>query len=326
MKKKILMILKNSRDYVSGQALSEKLGVSRTAVWKNIKCLQNEGYEIDAVNNKGYKLMSNPDIIDADNILSLLRTKVIGKDIYYYEETDSTNTRAKISGESDGVHGSIFIAERQTTGKGRRGRGWEAEKGDIIAMSILLKPDINIEYISRVTLLAAVAVSRALSQIEGIVPQIKWPNDVVINGKKVCGILTEMSSEGVDIKYVVVGIGINVHNSSFPEELAQKATSIKLENGKDVDRSKLIADVAYEFEQLYDKFMEDKDLSFMIDEYNSLMVHKDKQVYVIESAERTEYTATGISPAGGLLVKNGSGEEKEIISGEVSVRGIYGYV
>ncbi|MGN0393816.1 MAG: biotin--[acetyl-CoA-carboxylase] ligase [Coprococcus sp.] len=326
MKKRILMILKNSDTYISGQELSEKLGVSRTAIWKNIKRLKDEGYEIDAINNKGYKLVSQPDIVDADSIQPLLNTKMFGRNIYCYDETDSTNTRAKLAGEGDGIHGSIYIAEKQTAGKGRRGRSWEAKKGDIIAMTYLLRPDIDITCVSRITLVSAVALARALAKVDNIKPQIKWPNDVVINGKKVCGILTEMSSEGTDINYVVVGIGINVYNSYFPEELADKATSIKLENGTGCNRSSLIADVTNEFEKLYEQFIENRDLSFIIEEYNSLLAHKDKQVYIIENDNKTEYTALGLSPDGGLIVKDVNGQKNEIISGEVSVRGIYGYV
>lgn len=326
MKKKILKILKERSDYVSGQELSSLLGVSRTAIWKNIKILKEEGFEIDAINNKGYKLVAQPDTVDAETVLPLLNTKALGRVLFCYSETDSTNTRAKAAGETDGVDGSLFIADLQTAGKGRRGRSWEAEKGTIVAMTYLLRPDINIACVSRITLVAAVALARALAQIDGINPQIKWPNDVVINGKKVCGILTEMSSEGMDINYVVVGIGINVYNNSFPPELADRATSIKLENGVGYNRSKLIAAVTNEFEQLYNQFVEAEDLTFLKDEYNSLLVNKDKQVYVISGDERTEYTALGLSPDGGLLVRDANGAIQNIISGEVSVRGIYGYV
>ncbi len=326
MKKKILKILKERSDYVSGQELSSLLGVSRTAIWKNIKILKEEGFEIDAINNKGYKLVAQPDTVDAETVLPLLNTKALGRVLFCYSETDSTNTRAKAAGETDGVDGSLFIADLQTAGKGRRGRSWEAEKGTIVAMTYLLRPDINIACVSRITLVAAVALARALAQIDGINPQIKWPNDVVINGRKVCGILTEMSSEGMDINYVVVGIGINVYNNSFPPELADRATSIKLENGVGYNRSKLIAAVTNEFEQLYNQFVEAEDLTFLKDEYNSLLVNKDKQVYVISGDERTEYTALGLSPDGGLLVRDANGAIQNIISGEVSVRGIYGYV
>ncbi len=326
MRKKILAILKSSNDYVSGQELARQLNVSRTAVWKNIKTLQSEGCLIEAVNNKGYRLVSCPEVLDESGIRSHLTTKYIGNKIFCYDETDSTNTRAKHEGESGGENGSLFAANLQTAGKGRRGRSWVSQKGEIAAVSFLLRPEIEIECVSRITLVAAVAVARVLAKLEGLKPRIKWPNDVVVNGKKICGILTEMSSEGMDINYVVVGIGINDYNETFPDNIAYKATSIKLENGKGYDRAMLIADLANEFEQLFDEFVNRKDLSFLLEEYNSLLVNKDEKVYVISDDKKTEYTAIGLSPNGGLLVKNELGEIENIISGEVSVRGIYGYV
>lgn len=326
MKEKILALLRTSSDYISGQAICEKLGVSRTAVWKNINALKAEGYIIDAVNNKGYRLVGEPDIVTKEKIEAALTTSVIGRELYYYDETDSTNIRAKLVGETDGTHGALFVANEQNAGRGRRGRAWSTPKGTSIAMTFLLRPDVPIENVSRLTILSALATARALADTAGLQAQIKWPNDVVVGGKKICGILTEMSSEGMDIKYAVVGIGINVSMMEFPEELADKATSIKLENGTGCDRSKLVASVANHFEELYDAFVKCQDLQFMLDEYNSILVNKDEQVYVIEGYNRTEYTALGLAPNGGLRVKDKDGQESIIISGEVSVRGIYGYV
>lgn len=326
MKNKILEKLQNSDGYVSGQELCELLGVSRTAVWKNIQALKNEGYVIEGVNNKGYRLVSEPDVMSEEKISKYLETRTFARKLYYYDETDSTNTRAKIVGETDCVHGALFVANEQTAGKGRRGHSWNSDKGTTISMSYLLKPDIDISCVSRITLVSAVALARAFSKVDGVKPQIKWPNDVLSDGKKMVGILTEMSSEGTDISYVVVGIGINVYNRSFPEDIADKATSILLENGKGCDRSWFIAQVSNEFEKLYDEFIKNKDLGFLVDEYNSYLVNRDKQVYVIEGDKKTEYTALGLLKDGGLLVRDADGEVHDIISGEVSVRGIYGYV
>ncbi len=326
MKKKILEKLQSTDGFVSGQELCELLGVSRTAVWKNIQALKNDGYVIEGVNNKGYRLVSVPDVMSEENISRHLNTKTFARKLYYYDETDSTNTRAKIVGETDPVHGALFVANEQTAGKGRRGHSWNSDKGTTISMSYLLKPDIDISCVSRITLVSAVALARAFGKVDGVKPQIKWPNDVLSDGKKLVGILTEMSSEGTDISYVVVGIGINVYNQSFPEDIADKATSILLENGRGCDRSWFIAQVSNEFEKLYDEFVKNKDLGFLVDEYNSYLVNKDKQVYVIEGDQKNEYTALGLSPDGGLLVRDADGAVRDIISGEVSVRGIYGYV
>lgn len=326
MKNKILEILQQSDGYVSGQQLCEMLGVSRTAVWKNIQALKNEGYVIDGVNNKGYRLVEEPDVMSEENIGRYLDTELFARKIFYYDETDSTNTRAKAAGESGCGHGALFVANEQTAGKGRRGHSWNSDKGTTISMSYLLKPDVDISCVSRITIISAVALARAFEKVPGLKPQIKWPNDVLSNGKKLVGILTEMSSEGTDISYVVVGIGINVYNKSFPDDIADKATSIYMENGEGCDRSWLAAQVSNEFEKLYNEFISRKDLGFLVEEYNSYLVNKDRQVYVIEGDDKTMYTAIGLSPDGGLLVKDENGSVHDIISGEVSVRGIYGYV
>lgn len=326
MKEKILELLKNSDDFISGQTICEKLGVSRTAVWKNINTLKKEGYEIDAVNNKGYKLVREPDIVTEEKIRAALHTREFGRTLYYYDEIDSTNIQAKIAGEGEEVHGALFVANEQVAGRGRRGRSWSTPKGTSIAMTFLLRPNVPIENVSRLTILSALAIVRALRETAGLHAEIKWPNDVVVNGRKICGILTEMSSEGMDIKYAVVGIGINVAMTEFPEELADKATSIKLENGIECSRSKLVANIANDFEQLYDAFTQHEDLQFIMKEYDEALVNRNQQVYVIEGDRRMEYTALGLAPNGGLRVRDADGQESVIISGEVSVRGIYGYV
>jgi BirA family biotin operon repressor/biotin-[acetyl-CoA-carboxylase] ligase len=326
MKRKILEVLRNSKDYVSGQELCQMLGVSRTAVWKNINSLKAEGYIIEGVNNKGYRLVASPDNMSVESISAFLTTETMGRHIVCFDEVDSTNIRAKIDGETGGVDGSLYVADSQTAGKGRRGRSWSSDKGTTIAMSYLLKPDIDIERVSGITLVAALALAKTISQIPGIRAQIKWPNDLCVNGRKLVGILTEMSSQGRDITYVVVGIGINVYNREFPEEIADKATSIFLENGEGCDRSKLVANITNEFEVLYRQFMDSGDLSFMVQEYDSFLVNKGKQVYVIDGDSKTEYTALGLAKDGGLVVRDKAGKESVIISGEVSVRGIYGYV
>lgn len=326
MKEKVLELLKERDGYISGQEICEALGVSRTAIWKDIRQLKETGYVIDAINNKGYKLLSEPDIVAPEKIEKHLTTGEFGRNLFYFDETDSTNYRAKLSGETGGAHGTLFVANEQTNGRGRKGRSWETPKGTSIAMSFLLRPSSGIENISGLTILSAVAVAKALKDAAGIDAQIKWPNDVVVNGKKICGILTEMSSEGTDINYVVVGIGVNIFMTEFPPELFDKATSVKIENGTGCDRSRLVAVASNYFEELYLEFCKNNNLDFLTEEYDKLLVNKDRQVYVIDKEKRTEYTALGLASNGGLRVKNAGGKEEVIISGEVSVRGIYGYV
>lgn len=326
MKKRILEILKTQNEYISGQRLCEELGISRTAVWKNINSLKKEGYVIDSVNNKGYKLLMSPDHVSEEEIEKYLKTTCFGRKVVYFDETDSTNTRAKEAAADDYIHGSLYVADAQTAGKGRRGHSWGSDKGINIYMSYLLKPDIEIGCVSRLTLVAALAVAKALREIDGLDAQIKWPNDVVVNGKKICGILTEMSSEGTDINYVVTGIGVNVNIRDFSGELQDKATSIWIETGMEHDRSMIIGSIANYFECYYEQFEKTGNMEALLDEYNALLVNRDKRVIVVSKDRTEEYTAIALDKDGGLIVRDDAGETHSIISGEVSVRGIYGYV
>lgn len=326
MKRKILEILKAEAGYISGQAMSKRLGISRTAVWKYMNGLKEEGYVIDSVNKKGYKLLQEPDQIREEDIRACLHTSCFGRQIFYYKETDSTNIRAKEADPRTVMHGGLFIADMQTAGKGRRGHTWGSARGMNIYMTYWLKPDIPIGRVSALTLVAALAVANALQEIEGIVPEIKWPNDVVVNGKKICGILTEMSSEGTDINYVVVGIGVNVNIEEFPEDLKAKATSVRLETGKDHARFAIIGSITNFFEDYYMQFEKAGDMSPLLEAYNALLVNRDRRVIVIEKNSRKEYTAIALDRDGSLLVRDDAGAVHSIISGEVSVRGVDGYI
>lgn len=318
MREKILKILKDSDKYVSGEEISHVLGISRAAVWKHIQNLKNEGYKIESVTNKGYKLGGIPDKLDIDKIHGMLKTKVIGQRIKYVNSTDSTNNECKRL--EDKTDGTLVIADAQTAGKGRLGRVWKSPHGSGIWMSILLKPDVSLESVSQITLIAGMAVCRAV----GIDAMIKWPNDVVIGGKKICGILTEMSAEIERINYVICGIGINVNIPSFPEELQDKATSMLVETGKKHDRERIAADVLNEFEKLYNSFIE-KGFSFLADEYRKMCVTLNKDVRVIYRNNELTGKAVDIDDSGNLIVETENGQIT-VHSGEVSVRGIYGYI
>ena len=232
MKSEILSALRSADGYVSGQELCEKFGVSRTAVWKAINQLKQAGYEIEAVQNKGYHIVSSPDILSRTELESNRKTTWVGEEIHYFDSTDSTNTRAKRLAEDGAVHGTLVVADEQTGGRGRRGRAWESQKGVSIYMSLVLKPEIEPNHASMLTLITAMAVAGGIEKTTGLECKIKWPNDIVIHGKKVCGILTEMSTQMDYINYIVIGIGINVQNESFPEEIGEVATSLRIESGK----------------------------------------------------------------------------------------------
>lgn len=321
--------MKETDGFLSGQQLCSRFQVSRTAVWKVMEQLKKEGYQIEAVRNRGYRLVCVPDVMSRAEIESLTRGGWAGAKVVYYEETDSTNNRAKEAGERGGEqpeHGTLFVAGRQTAGKGRRGRSWESPDGTSIYMTILLRPKILPVRAPGLTLLMAAAVAEGIRKCTGLSCKIKWPNDVVIHGKKVCGILTEMSAEIGYINYVVIGVGINVNQDEFPQGIQDKAASLKQELGYSVRRSELIAAVMKEFEVCYETFLKTEDLSGIREQYNRLLVNRDRKVKVLEPGNEYEAHAVGINDSGELLVRTADGQEKAVYAGEVSVRGVYGYV
>lgn len=328
MKTEILKILRGTDGYVSGQELCDKLGVSRTAVWKVIGSLKEEGYEIDSVSRKGYRLLSSPDVVSESEIASRILDGVFGQRVVSYEITDSTNTRAKQLAEEGAVHGTLVVANMQTAGKGRRGRSWQHEEGSVIAMSLLLRPTFSPDKASMLTLLAAHSVAGAIEAVTGLPAAIKWPNDIVINRKKTVGILTEMSLgvEQAAIDYIVIGIGINVNNTAFPEEIRDMATSLYLEKGERVSRSVLIAESMRRLEADYEAFLKTEDLSAILPDYNAHLISMNKEVRVLDP--KGEYTgiSRGMDAQGELLVERADGEIIKVYAGEVSVRGLYGYV
>lgn len=325
----ILAVLRTSKDYVSGQQLCDKFQVSRTAVWKVIKQLKEEGYQIEAVPNKGYRLVESPDVLSYSEIISRLHTEWAGRNLHYFEKTGSTNSDAKRYAEEGEPHGTTVVADMQESGKGRRGRSWQSPSGSAIYMSILLRPHFEPDRASMLTLVMALSVSDAITEITGLPTGIKWPNDVVADRKKICGILTEMSVELDYIQYVVIGVGINVNNESemdFSEDIRPHVTSLRLSSGRLVSRAALIERVLAHFEKNYDIFVTNKDLSELKKTYESHLVNLDVQVKVLDP--KGEYTgiARGINNSGELLVEKADGEIINVFAGEVSVRGIYGYV
>ena len=325
MKAEILAMLRESDGYVSGQELCNKFGVSRTAIWKAINQLKDMGYEIEAVPNKGYHLVSAPDVMNEAEIKSLLHTEWAGQELFCFDEIDSTNTKAKELAEQGYPSGTLVVADRQIAGRGRRGRSWDSPAGIGIFMTLLLKPDINPNNASMLTLVTALATAQAISDVTGAEAKIKWPNDIVINGKKVCGILTEMSAQFDYINHIVIGIGINVHNESFPEEIRETASSLLLESGKRIHRANLIARFLARFEAGYAIFLQTEDLEGLMKDYNALLVNIQKQVRILDPKEPFEGKAIGITKRGELIVDTWE-SRKLVSSGEVSVRGIYGYV
>lgn len=333
MKEKILTQLRNAGDgYVSGTALCSLLGISRQAVWKNISALKENGYEIESVASKGYRLLTQPDKMYGPDILSRIDEDSLCKQVESFDRIDSTNTKVKQLAEAGAKEGLLVVAEEQTGGKGRRGRVWKSEPGVGIWMSLLLRPTLPTEQISGLTLLAALAIANAVEEICELSCQIKWPNDVVVAKKKICGILTEMSTEENYIHYVVVGMGINANTPLFPDEIKDIATSLFLQTGKKVDRMELAAKITQKLCAYYERFEEEGDLTSFMEEYNSKLANKDSEVRIyhgmVEKCSKKDIEtgiAKGIDKTGALLVEV-AGKTKRVVSGEVSVRGLYGYV
>ncbi len=327
MKEYILNKLKeNKGEFVSGQEISEEKSMSRTAIWKAINKLKESGYEIESVTKKGYRLISEPDLLDHANN-EFEKNWTIGSDYIYLDTVGSTNDYAKeIAAEKK--DGTIVIAETQSTGKGRRGRNWTSQKGEGIWMTVLLKPDMVPAQAVLMTQVVAVAVAEGISDVIGEKAEIKWPNDIVLNKRKVCGILAELNGEIDYLNYIVIGMGINVNMDKevFQGELADKATSIKIEKGKSISRKDILTSVVRRLNMYYEQFLKERDFGFIKDKSIELSATVGKRVKVIYSNETIEGDAIDLTDKGELLIKLDSGEIKEVISGEVSVRGLYSYV
>lgn len=326
-KDQVLILLKQAEDYLSGEEMSKSIGVSRAAIHTAVNKLRKEGYQIESATNKGYRLQNSVDLLTSGEIQSFF-SKKREADLICYETIDSTNTRLKELAQQGAKAGTVVVANEQTAGKGRLGRNFQSDKNDGIYLSILIQPNGGLEQISEITAWVAVCVARAIERVVQVIPGIKWVNDIVLEGKKVGGILTELSVEGESgkIQYLVVGIGINVHNvpESFPEELRQKASSIAAQTGKKINRAQLAAAMIEELDEMFHVWPNQKEeyLSY----YRKNCVTLQKQVRLLRGGEERTGFAKGITEEFHLLVEYEDGSTEDISSGEVSVRGMYGYV
>jgi BirA family biotin operon repressor/biotin-[acetyl-CoA-carboxylase] ligase len=319
MAKDILKYLRE-KEYVSGEVLAKKLGISRVAVWKQIQKLKDTGYKIISDQNLGYCLVSRPDLLIPQEVQRGLFTKYIGKEIYYFPELKSTNIMAKEKAlhRAEGIgEGTLVITERQSAGKGRLGREWFSPIGGIW-LSIILYPQLPPSYIPRITLMTAVAVVKAIKMCTQIEPQIKWPNDILINEKKVCGILTEMNAELDMINWVVVGIGINVNinHQEFPEDIQENTISLKEVSGKEVFRVKLTQTFLQEFEKYYDK-LKRKEFPSILEEWKLYSNTLGKKIRVDMGERIIAGEAVDINEEGALILKKEDGKLIMIISGTI---------
>lgn len=310
MKYKILEMLKKYGGYVSGEKISEELGITRSAVWKHMNALKRDGYDITSCPSKGYVLDEAQDKLSPAQIAK----HVPGK-LYFYKSTTSTNDEAKRT--KDAPDKSVFIAETQTAARGRLGRSW-ASRGNGLWMSIYLKPDIPPCNIAQLTLIAGIAVSRVIEN-----SKIKWPNDILIDGRKVCGILTEMTAEADRITSVIIGIGINVNTETFSIDLIRKATSLYIETKVKQDRNEFAGRILDEFWSVYDEYVKNGFREFKR-EYKIRCTNIQRDVVVIKNGEEITARAVDINERGELVCMK-RGDEFSVNSGEVSVRGLLGY-
>lgn len=334
MKFKVLQLLKeNCGRYVSGEALSEGLNVSRTAIWKYIGELRQEGCQIESSTKKGYRLKVLPDIITVEELKDHLDTEIVGSEIVYFNEIDSTNSYGKKMAMEGRGSGMVVIADSQLSGRGRLGRPWSSAAGKGIWMSVVLKPSIRPENVQIITLAASVAVVNALKEATGIRAGIKWPNDIILDGRKVCGILTEMVSEIDEINFLVLGIGINVNHdkSDFEGLLKDKAISLKIfsqEKGacaESFDRTAIVKRTLQELEKVYKK-VENGAILEIIDAWRNYSVTLGREVNIRFKDSTITGIAEDITGDGKLLVRSPDGALREVISGEIQVRGMLGYI
>lgn len=330
LKDDVLTILTVGNGYISGETISKKLGVTRAAINSAVKNLREEGYEIESSTNKGYLLKYSPDIISRGSIAPLLPEGRTGN-IHVFDSVDSTNTVLKGFASNGAVSGTVVIADHQTGGKGRRGRSFASPSGVGIYLSYLLKPESGFDKISDLTSWTAVAVADAIKNAYGLDTQIKWVNDLLMNRKKICGILTEVSVEGESgfIDTCIIGIGVNVNESpdDFPAEISEIATSLSIENGgRKFFRSNLVSEMIKSMDRLKDNW---PDSSYYLERYRELNITVGSKVtaysQMIENGNGRTGTALAINDDYSLKVRFDDGSVENLRSGEVSVRGLYGY-
>lgn len=321
IRKQLLDAFTNADDtYLSGQFLAELIGCSRTAVWKHMEELRKDGFQLEAVRRKGYRIVSTPETITADEIRLGLHTKFIGQNIQYEEAVESTQKVAQRLANENVPEGTVVIAEEQLSGKGRLGRQWHSPKYTGIWMSLILRPNIPLPKAPQLTLLTAVAVVQAIEDQTGLVPEIKWPNDILINGKKLTGILTELQAEADQIHSIIIGIGINVNQQlqDFPSELHPIATSLSIETGEKISRARLIRSIFTKFETMYMCYLDEGFLPIKL-LWESYAVSIGKHIKARTLTAVIEGKALGITDEGVLQIEDKSGKIHHVYSADIEI-------
>lgn len=319
---KILKYLRDCEDgFVSGEDIAKQLGISRAAVWKDIETLRRLGYIVTAVPRRGYRLSDKPDRLYPWEVKAGLATEIMGREIYYFDETDSTNSQAKLLLKAvPPPEGAAVVAEQQTAGRGRLGREWFSPKGTGLWSSLILHPALPVSDLAKLTIMAAVAVRRAVQEETGAQLAIKWPNDLLWDGRKVCGILAELGGEADRLAFLVVGIGLNVNQAAedFPESLRETAGSLRLATGRLVDRVTLLQEILRQLEVGYREVLR---LGFAgaLEECRRYSATLGRRVTVREGAKTLTGIAVGIADDGGLELRLESGESIKVYSGDTTL-------
>ncbi|MEW6188515.1 MAG: biotin--[acetyl-CoA-carboxylase] ligase [Actinomycetota bacterium] len=314
----VLYFLKDKKgEYVSGEYLSKRLSLSRTAIWKQIQTLKSQGYKIDASPRLGYRLCFVPNLLLPVEIRYKLSTKILGKEIHHFKEVGSTNDIAKDLAIRGAPEGTIVVAEGQTRGRGRLDRRWFSPPGGIW-ISLILRPSMSPADIPKITLMTSVAVAKAIGEVTGLRVEIKWPNDILLRGKKVAGILTEMGAETDRLNFVVVGIGINANVDIFPPDLEPHATSVRRVLGESVDRLKLLRCLLGRLERKYIRLQEGR-FKGILNEWKELCATLDAQVKISTVDGEIQGKAIGVDEHGALILKLASGKTKTIYAGDVTI-------
>lgn len=326
LKQKLLYLFKlNTEEYISGEQLCRQLGVSRTAIWKQVENLRQMGYIIEARSNAGYRLVSIPDCLYPEEILFELKTNLIGKELVHFNSIESTNNYAKDWARNGAAEGAVVVAEEQRTGKGRMGRGWFSPRSKGLWFSVILRPLTSPVDVSQITMVAVVAVAEAIKKMTGLALGIKWPNDLLAVGgskRKLCGILSEMDADMDRVKHVVVGIGVNVNilYQEVPSDLRDILTSLLMETGAKVDRIKLLQNILREFDYWYSIWL-NQGFRPVKEQWKYFNITLGRRVKVLTLREIVEGIAEDIDDRGTLLVKLDNGQLRSFIAGEVSLTG-----
>ncbi|WP_084786842.1 biotin--[acetyl-CoA-carboxylase] ligase [Bacillus tuaregi] len=321
LRKRLLDAFTNSGDeFLSGQYLAELIGCTRTAVWKHIEELRKEGFELEAVRRKGYRIVKVPEKITANEVRLGLLTKRLGQNIHYEEKIDSTQKMALQLSLDGASEGTVVIAEEQTAGRGRMARTWFSPKYTGVWMSVILRPQLLPHKAPQLTLVTAVAVVQAIEELASIKPQIKWPNDILLNGKKITGILTELQAESDRINSVIIGIGMNVNQEQemYPEELRSIATSLRIETGKSINRAELIRLVLAKLEYLYDLYLQEgfEPIKILWESY-AISIGKMITARMVQGDLYGK--ALGITDDGALMLEDETGKVHLVYSADIEL-------